>query len=391
VLAAGTAAQTSAAAFGIGVPVVVPAIRDELGLTLPQIGFVLAAEWVGGLLTLFPWGLLADRVGERFVLGAGLGTSGVLLIVAGHASSAAELALLLGLAGMAGASVNAASGRAVMHWFDEDERGFALGIRQTSVPLGGLIAAAALPRLDVEGAFLFLGLLSLGGAAVGLAVLRERGSHEEVAPWTVRDPRIWVLCAASGLYVVTQVTLMSFVVLFLHDERGFSPGEAAAVLAAFNVLAAILRIASGRWSDAVGSRIGPLRLLGAATTVALAVAAALLDAPAAVLVPALVLAGALSMSWNALSFTAAAEMAGRARAGAAIGIQQSSLAASGALAPVLFTAAVSATSWRTAWLLAAVFPLAGAAVLAPLAKSSSGSLAGSGRGSRGRTRRRRPT
>jgi sugar phosphate permease len=373
------------------VPVIVPAIRDELGLTLSEIGFVLAAEWIGGLLTLFPWGLLADRAGERFVLGAGLGTSGVLLIVAGRASSAAELALLLGLAGAAGASVNAASGRAVMHWFDEDERGFALGIRQTSVPLGGLIAAAVLPHLDVESAFLFLGLLSLGGAAVGLAVLRERGSHEEVAPWTVRDPRIWILCAASGLYVVTQVTLMSFVVLFLHDERGFSPGEAAAVLAAFNVLAAILRIASGRWSDAVGSRIRPLRLLGAATTVSLAVAAVLLDAPAAVLVPALVAAGALSMSWNALSFTAAVEIAGKARAGAAIGIQQSSLAASGAFAPVLFAAAVSATSWRTAWLLAALFPLAGAAVLAPLARSSSGSLAGSGRGSRGRTRRRRPT
>jgi sugar phosphate permease len=374
------------------VPVIVPAIRDELGLTLGEIGFVLAAEWGGGLLTLFPWGLLADRVGERFVLGAGLGAAGVLLILAGHASTAAELALLLGLAGAACASVNAASGRAVMHWFDEDERGFALGIRQTSVPLGGVLAAVVLPHLHVEGAFLFLGLLMLGGALVGVLVLRERGAHEEVAPWTVRDPRIWILCAASGLYVVTQVTLMSFVVLFLHDERGFSPGAAAAVLATFNVLAAALRIASGRWSDAVRSRIGPWRQIGVATTVALAVAAALLDAPAAVLVPVLVVAGALSMSWNALSFTAAVEIAGKARAGAAIGIQQSALAASGALAPVLFAATVSATSWRTAWLLAALFPLAGAAVLAPLAaRSSSGSLAGSGRGSTGRTRRRRPT
>jgi sugar phosphate permease len=369
VLGAGTAAQAAAAAFGVGVPVIVPAIRDELGLSLGQIGAVLAAEWIGSLLTFFPWGLLADRVGERFVLGAGLGTSGVLLIVAGHASNAAELALLLGLAGAAGAAVNAASGRAVMHWFDEEERGFALGIRQTSIPLGGVVAAVVLPHLGVEAAFLFLGLLSLGGALVGVVVLRERGTHEEVAPWTVRDSRIWILCAASGLFVFTQVTLMSFVVLFLHDERGFSPGEAAAVLAAFQVLAAGLRIATGRWSDAVRSRIGPLRQLGVGTAVALALAVVLLDAPSAVLVPALVVAGALSMSWNALSFTAAVEFAGRARAGAAIGIQQSALAAAGAAAPVVFAATVSGTSWRVAWGLAALFPLAGAAVLAPLARS----------------------
>jgi hypothetical protein len=86
-------------------------------------------------------------------------------------------------------------------------------------------------------------------------------------------------------------------------------------------------------------------------------------------VPALVAACALSMSWNALSFTAAAEFAGRARAGAAIGIQQSALAAAGAFAPVLFAATVSATSWRVAWWLAALFPLAGAWVLRPLARS----------------------
>jgi hypothetical protein len=86
-----------------------------------------------------------------------------------------------------------------------------------------------------------------------------------------------------------------------------------------------------------------------------------------VLVPALVVAGALSMAWNALSFTAAVEIAGRTRAGAAIGIQQSALAAAGAFAPVLFAATVSATSWRVAWGLAALFPLAGAWVLRPLA------------------------
>ena len=51
------------------------------------------------------------------------------------------LVLLLVFAGGAGASVNAASGRAVMSWFEPSQRGLALGIRQTALPLGGAAAA----------------------------------------------------------------------------------------------------------------------------------------------------------------------------------------------------------------------------------------------------------
>ena len=57
---------------------------------------------------------------------------------------------------------------------------------------------------------------------------------------------------------------MGFLVLFLHDDRGFSDGSAAAVLAAAQVVAGALRIGVGRWSDVVGSRILPLRLIGLA-------------------------------------------------------------------------------------------------------------------------------
>ena len=65
---------------------------------------------------------------------------------------------LLVLTGLFGASVNAASGRAVMGWFPRDERGLALGIRQTAVPVGGASAAVVLPwltdTLGVRAAFL---------------------------------------------------------------------------------------------------------------------------------------------------------------------------------------------------------------------------------------------
>ena len=92
----------------------------------------------------------------------------------------------------------------------------------------------------------------------------------------------------------------------------------------------------------------------------------LVDAPTALLVAALVVAGAFSMGWNGLSFTAAAELAGRARSGAALGMQQTVLAAAGAAVPPAFAGVVAGSSWGVGFGLAAVFPLVGVQLLRPL-------------------------
>jgi sugar phosphate permease len=374
VLAAGTAAQAAFSAIGIGLPAIAPALRDEFGLSLAEVGVVLSAEWIGLTLTLLAWGLLADRIGERLSLGLGLGGCGLLLCAAAYAPGFWWLVVLVALAGAVGGSVQSASGRAVMAWFEPEERGFALGIRQTAVPLGGLIGALALPAAvgagGVDAAFWLLGGLCLAGALVGVAFIRDRGQADTVdahdVPWTLADRRLWLLCFGSGLYLVAQMAIFGFAVLFLVDERGFSNGAAAAVLAGIQVVGAVLRLAVGRWSDALGSRLAPLRWIGLAASAALALAVALLDAPTAVLVPALVVAGGVSMAWNGLSYTAAAELAGRRRSGAAIGFQQTVLSIMGVIVPLAFAATVAATSWRAAFALAALGPLAGWLALRPL-------------------------
>ena len=357
----------------IGLPVLAPALRDAHSLSLVEIGVLLDALWIGTLLTLLPWGLLADRVGERLVLASGLGVCAAALVGAGYTERFGSLLLLIGLAGAAGASVNAASGRAVMQWFPASERGFALGVRQTAIPVGGLISALVLPTLALRSAFVFLALLCTAGAVFGLVAIREpRGdaADDVLEPRglgaTLRDHRLLLLCGGSSLYLVAQLALISFMVLFLHDQRGLSDGEAAAVLAATQVVAATLRIGGGHWSDRIGSRMRPLRLVGVASAVTLAIATAALSAPLVLLIPSLVLAGGFSMAWNGLSFTAAAEIAGRSRSGAALGMQQSALAAAGAIVPPTFAAVVAATSWRVGFGVAALFPLAGVQLLRPL-------------------------
>lgn len=355
---------------------IVPQLREEYGLSLAQIGVLLAASWIGTTLTLLPWGLAADRFGERVVLVSGLALCAGLLAGAAYAPGYEELVVLLALAGAAGASVNSSSGRAVMHWFPRSERGLALGIRQTAIPLGGFVAALSLPALagggGSEAAFLFLAALCAAGALVGAFFLRlrepESAEELEVASilHTLADTKLWRLSLGSGLYLYAQLAVLGFAVLFLHDEHGVSEARAALVVAGSQVLAMGLRVGAGRWSDLVGSRLGPLLRIGLAVAAVMGAIAALAAGPLWLLVPTLALAGGLSMAWNGLSFTAAAELAGLRRSGAAIGFQQTVLGGLGVVAPIAFAATVAGVSWRAAFGVAAIVPLAGVALLRTL-------------------------
>jgi MFS family permease len=370
VLAAGTAAQTGFSTLTFAVPVLAPVLRDRYDLSLTQIGVAIAAEWVGLTVALLPWGFAADRWGERRTLTVGLGGCAACLVGAAFAPSFGSLVLWLTLAGAAGGAVQSGSGRAVLRWFGPEERGLALGVRQTAVPVGGAIAALALPALgSARAGFLFVAALVLAGAVAGGLVLRS-AAHEEPLDTadvgsSLRDRRLWLASWASGLYLVAQVALLGFVVLFLHERRGFSAAAAAGVLAAAQVCAAALRIGVGRWSDVVRSRVRPLRIVGLAIAASLAVVAAAVTSPGWVLVPVLVVATGLSMAWNGLAFTIAAELGG-SRSGAAIGLQQTVLGVIGVGVPVAFAATVSALSWQAAFAFSALFPLAGWWALRPL-------------------------
>jgi sugar phosphate permease len=373
ILSAGVLAQAAFSAILLGLPAIAPAIQDRYELSLTQVGVVLAAISVGSLATMLLWGIVADRIGERAVIAIGqTGTAGA-LVWAGYASSYRELVGALAAVGALGAGVNAASGRAVMAWFGEEERGLALGIRQMATPLGGAVAAVVLPALDqhisLRAAFDGLAAACFVAAVIGAIVLRaEPAEDHSLLARPLRDPRVWRICTASTFYVATQTSLLGFFVLFLHGHRGVSTGVAAGALAVTQVLGGIARIAAGRLSDRLRMRIVPLRWVALGLALTVGITSALVDAPVWIIVAALVVAGTFGLSWNGLSFTAAAEAAGRARSGAAIGLQQTFLSAGAIVAPIAFATVVHQASWRVAFVLAALSPLVGYALLSPLAE-----------------------
>ncbi|MBN3729209.1 MFS transporter, partial [Burkholderia sp. Ac-20379] len=140
VLAVGVLANVAFSAAAAGIPTTAIALRSAYRLDNGALGIVLGALGLGVAVFEVPWGLAAMAV-MLAAMAAGM---------VPHDGWTPPLALLIAamaLTGLTGGSVNGASGRAVMRWFRDNERGLAMSIRQTAVPLGGGLGAALLPPL----------------------------------------------------------------------------------------------------------------------------------------------------------------------------------------------------------------------------------------------------
>ena len=395
VLVAGLIAMTAGCTFQYGLAYLIPAFRAE-GLSLEQAGILVACPTAGLLLTLVAWGAAADRWGERLVLGAGLALAGTVLLAAATVHGTAALGACLAAAGAAGASVYAASGRLILGWFPARQRGLAMGIRQSAQPLGVAVAALALPSLGAHGwpaALAFLGSFCLAAAALVAAAVRDPARPPRHAQPPGRSPYrrapgpsgpdgigadpasgggtgtggtravLWRIHAASALLVVPQFAVATFALVFLVDAHGLGPVMAGRLLAIAQACGAFSRLGAGVWSDRVGSRMRPMRLLAVATALILAALAAGAAVRAPWAVAALFAAVIVSVSTNGLAFTAVAEHAGSAWAGRALGIQNTGQNAFAAATPPVLAAVIGAVGYPAAFGMVAVFPLAAAALV----------------------------
>jgi MFS family permease len=385
VLVAGMLAMTAGCTFQYGLAYLIPAFRAE-GLSLEQASILVACPTAGLLLTLVAWGAAADRWGERLVLGAGLALAGAILLAGSATHGLAPLAICLALAGAAGASVYAASGRLILGWFPVRQRGLAMGIRQSAQPLGVMVAALVLPALGAvsrSAALVFLGTFCLAAAVLVAVAVRDPARPPRPAgarggsPYRGQPGR--VLCrihAASALLVVPQFAVSTFALVFLVDQHGLAATTAGRLLAVAQACGAASRLAAGAWSDRVGSRLRPMRLLALAIALIIALLAAGAAARAPWAIGALLIAVVLAVSTNGLSFTAVAEQAGSSWAGRALGVQNTGQNALAAATPPVLAAVIGAAGYPAAFGLVTLFPLAAAALLPMRAERESAPLAG---------------
>ncbi|MGV0870727.1 MFS transporter [Mycolicibacterium sp. XJ879] len=366
-LAIGLAATTSANVFINGVAFLIPTLQAERGLNLASAGLLSSMAGFGLVVTLIAWGYVVDRIGERFVLAVGSALIAAAAVGAASVESLWAVGGFLFLGGMAAASSNSASGRLVVGWFPPEQRGLVMGIRQAAVPLGVALGALVIPRIaethGVSAALLFPAVVC-GVSAVVCAVAvidPPRPPRAEAADEVLANPYresglLWRIHAVSVLLVIPQAVLWTFTLAWLMTEHNWSAESSGAMVTLAQVLGAGGRIAAGRWSDLLGSRLRPIRTiaLAAAASMALLALTDWLDSPTSVAL--MVIASVITVSDNGLAFTAIAEIAGPFWSGRALGTQNTSQHLASAVAAPLFGALIGAVGYPVAFAVCALLP-----------------------------------
>jgi len=367
-LAVGLLATLFANVFISGVAFLIPTLHTEFGLNLARAGLISAMPAFGMVVTLIAWGYLVDRAGERFVLSVGSALTAAAAFAASRSHSLVVVAVFLFLGGMAAASSNSASGRLVVGWFPPEQRGLAMGIRQTAQPLGVGLGASVIPRLaashGVGVALLFPAAVCAVAAVVcALAVIdpprpaRADASAGELANPYRGSPLLWRIHAVSVLLVVPQVMVWTFALVWLIAERGWSPASAGTLVTGAQILGAAGRIAAGRWSDRVGSRLRPIRVIAAAAAASMMLLAVTAWLNSGWSAAVMVVASVATVSDNGLAFTAIAEIAGPFWSGRALGTQNTSQLLTAGIVPPAFGALIGIGGYPLSFAICALFPV----------------------------------
>ncbi|NPT60090.1 MFS transporter [Paraburkholderia elongata] len=392
VLGVGFAANASFSAAFSGIPTTAVFLRSGYHLGNEGLGLVLGMLGLGIALSELPWGLLTDRWGDRRVLLLGLlstaaALAGLALFVApsgAHVPNVATLALGLLLVGLLGGSVNGSSGRAVMAWFREGERGLAMSIRQTAVPAGGGLGALILPvlasRFGFASAYTVLALACAITAAFAWCWLHEPSHTEGNGAGTVRnaavagavpakdsplrDIGIWRVALGAGALCVPQLAVVTFGTVFLHDFSRAGVLALSVTMAAVQMGAAIARVWSGAWTDRRGNRRAYMRGCSVVTAVLFASLALVTGlagihhaAMTTVFALMIVLGGVTASAWHGVAFTELATLAGTSRAGTALAIGNTCVFLTLFLTPLAIPTLLSVGSWPLVWAVASVCAL----------------------------------
>ncbi|NUR84889.1 MAG: MFS transporter [Nonomuraea sp.] len=332
-LALGINAHASVTLGLFGLPLLIPDIQRDFHVSLPVAGIIANAPGFGILAALVAWGLVADRRGERLILGAGVGTAALLLAAVSLVRPTWAVVVLLALAGAAGSAAMVGGGRIVLRWFEPPERGVAMGLRQVSYTLGMAIAAFALPPVarafGIPGALLLCSGVSLLAAVLAALFLAEppRSAHgggeaaQAASPY--RQPALWRVHATSGLHAIPQIIVSTYGVACLVGVYGWDGVAAGQLFGVAAIGGAVVRIAVGRWSDRVGQRMRPLRLLTFGTLVVVGLLILGVVTRSWLGPVMLALAAVMTVAGNGLAYLTAGELAGPGWAGRVLGAHNS--------------------------------------------------------------------
>ncbi|MFO7996258.1 MAG: MFS transporter [Dehalococcoidia bacterium] len=304
----GMLAAVAAHGFGrMSYTIILPEMRDGLGLTYTQAGLLATGNLIGYLVFAVIGGFLASRYGARRVISLSLLLMGICMLLTGIADSfkwAFSMRLLTGL-GNGGAYVPAMALGSI--WFTMRRRGFATGIVSGGIGVGTFLGGVIVPRILLTygadgwryswyylgGAVLFIALLSylllrdhpedLGLEQVGASTKAKPEGDQNPAPLPRSSPsptptspgitgkkpppnlqwgliyrvkEVWYLGLVYLMYGFSYVIYMTFFKAFLADEIGLDVVLVGYLWALAGGLSIFCGVIWGGISDRLGRKRG---------------------------------------------------------------------------------------------------------------------------------------
>jgi len=345
------------------VPPIIPILMDALGLSVSGAGLLMSVYAVTGLILALPSGLIYQKAGYR-VTGLLAGGSMVLGATLGALSWGMGSLLTSRVIEGIGISFMAVLAPAIIaQWFAARQRGTAMGIWATWVPIGTaamlILAPAIAESFGWRAVWWFGAAYALAVTVLYLAVVRpaptgrliESGAAPSSPTVTsgqvMRDRNLWLLSAALGAFIAAAIGLGTYMPTFLTTQHGLTLAQAALVSSIPTLIAIFSAPAGGLLSDRLGSRKKPI-LAG------LALAVILLPVVGAVslagLIVVLILQGLVFGVIPTNIMAAAVEAAGDERqGGAAMAVIMVGQNAGMLLGPIVFGALAEGAGWPAAF------------------------------------------
>ena len=232
-------------------------VRADLGFDEFQLGLAISAFFAASILFSVPAGMVSERVGPTRALLAGATITAVAMVgIAVAANSWPELVAWLFVAGTGGTIGQIGTNHLLATRVRADRQGLAYGVKQSSIPLAGILAGLALPIIGLTIGWRWAFVLAAGGAIVVFWLAgrpqpfsrpRDRAFREGDAP----IPALLVIAVAAGLGAAAGNALASFTVESAV-ANGFGASAAGLLLTFGSLCGVTMRIFSG-W---VGDRLG---------------------------------------------------------------------------------------------------------------------------------------
>jgi len=308
-----TAAQTAIAMSNIVLPTIAPKLAESLGVSPVLIGYQVSLTFGAATVASIYGGPVAMRWGAAATtqVSMALCAIGTALFALPHAGFIAAGSVAIGAA-MGFASPAAA--HLLVEYTAAGRRNLMFSIKQTGVPLGGVVIALTAPALAVSAGWRW-SLVPVAALSVATLLLTQpcrrawdrdrgpaparRGESFGGVPLVWRQKSLRWISLGSVLFSAVQRCLLTFMVIYLVAEAGYGLVEAGILLSIMQIGGAVARVPWGWLADRLQSGFAVMIVIAGIIIVSSVALVALgPDWPRSLVYLLFFVLGASAVGWN---------------------------------------------------------------------------------------------